>query len=491
MVVAEQAFLAAGAGRAGAAPGRRARDRRGRRRARRDDVARRRRGLGAGLRRRGLRRRAAARRPADADLHVGHHRPAEGRRARSTATCSPPSRASSSSSSSPTAAASSRGCRRRTSPSARPTTTCRSSSACRSPCCPNPREILRVPARGAPELVLRGPADLGEAEGRAGGDAGRAPGGGARGGAGRPRGGDPEGPPRAGRRAGARGARGRGRPGRRAALLRAARDARASTRSRRATSARRRRRSRCSSSSTRSASRSPSCGACARPAARARCNPPDAHQDRHGRPADAGRASSGSAEDGELLVRGARRHARLPQPARQDRRGARRRRLAAHRRHRRRSTTTATCKIVDRKKELIINAAGKNMSPANIEATLKAAAPLIGQACVHRRRAPVQHRADRARRRLRAGLGARARASRHADLEALAADERVRAAVQQGVDAANAKLSRVEQIKRFHIVTGDWLPGGDELTPDDEAQAQADRREVRDRDRGAVLGLTG
>jgi long-subunit acyl-CoA synthetase (AMP-forming) len=37
--------------------------------------------------------------------------------------------------------------------------------------------------------------------------------------------------------------------------------------------------------------------------------------------------------------------------------------------------------------------------------------------------------------------------------------------VQEGVDAANAKLSRVEQIKRFTIVAGDWLPGGDELTP--------------------------
>src|ERR687893_292460 len=37
-------------------------------------------------------------------------------------------------------------------------------------------------------------------------------------------------------------------------------------------------------------------------------------------------------------------------------------------------------KIVDRKKELIINAAGKNMSPANIESKLKSAGPLIGQA---------------------------------------------------------------------------------------------------------------
>ncbi|HEY1511998.1 MAG TPA: AMP-binding protein, partial [Solirubrobacteraceae bacterium] len=37
-------------------------------------------------------------------------------------------------------------------------------------------------------------------------------------------------------------------------------------------------------------------------------------------------------------------------------------------------------KIVDRKKELIINAAGKNMSPANIEQQLKQGSPLIGQA---------------------------------------------------------------------------------------------------------------
>ncbi|MDX6659708.1 MAG: long-chain acyl-CoA synthetase, partial [Solirubrobacteraceae bacterium] len=50
-------------------------------------------------------------------------------------------------------------------------------------------------------------------------------------------------------------------------------------------------------------------------------------------------------------------------------------------------------------------------------------------------------------------------------LEALAADEKVHAAVQEGVDAANEHLARVEQLKKFTIVPGDWEPGGDELTP--------------------------
>ena len=52
-----------------------------------------------------------------------------------------------------------------------------------------------------------------------------------------------------------------------------------------------------------------------------------------------------------------------------------------------------------------------------------------------------------------------------ASLEALSADETVRAEIQKGVDAANAKLARVEQIKKFTILPGDWAPGGDELTP--------------------------
>ena len=78
-------------------------------------------------------------------------------------------------------------------------------------------------------------------------------------------------------------------------------------------------------------------------------------------------SSCGWPRTASCSCRGPLRHAGLPQRAGEDRRGDRRRRLAAHRRRRRPSTPTATSRIVDRKKELIINAAGKNMSPANIE----------------------------------------------------------------------------------------------------------------------------
>ncbi len=121
-------------------------------------------------------------------------------------------------------------------------------------------------------------------------------------------------------------------------------------------------------------------------------------------------------------------------------------------------------RIVDRKKELIISAAGKNMSPANIESTLKGASPLIGQACTIGDGRPYNTAlivldADFA------PAWAAKQGIEDASLEALAEDERMRAAVQEGVDAANARLARVEGIKKFTIVRGDWLPGGDEITP--------------------------
>jgi long-subunit acyl-CoA synthetase (AMP-forming) len=121
-------------------------------------------------------------------------------------------------------------------------------------------------------------------------------------------------------------------------------------------------------------------------------------------------------------------------------------------------------KIVDRKKEIIINAAGKNMSPANIESTLKGASPLIGQAAVIGDRRPYNTAlivldADYA------PAWAAKNGLSDTSLEALAAEDKVREAVQEGVDAANEKLARVEQIKKFTLVPGDWAPGGEELTP--------------------------
>jgi long-chain acyl-CoA synthetase len=121
-------------------------------------------------------------------------------------------------------------------------------------------------------------------------------------------------------------------------------------------------------------------------------------------------------------------------------------------------------KIVDRKKELIINAAGKNMSPANIEAKLKTASPLIGQCVAVGDGRPYNvalivldpdYAPGWAEKQ---GLEGRS-------LEELAEEEATIAAIQKAVDEANAKMSRVEQIKKFTVLPTDWQPGGEELTP--------------------------
>jgi long-chain acyl-CoA synthetase len=106
-------------------------------------------------------------------------------------------------------------------------------------------------------------------------------------------------------------------------------------------------------------------------------------------------------------------------------------------------------RIVDRIKELIISAAGKNMSPANIEATLKAASPAVGHAvCIGDAR-PFNV----------------ALLVLDPDGAVLFDGEQLGAEIAAAVERANAQLARVEQIKKFHLLAGDWLPGGDELTP--------------------------
>jgi long-subunit acyl-CoA synthetase (AMP-forming) len=121
-------------------------------------------------------------------------------------------------------------------------------------------------------------------------------------------------------------------------------------------------------------------------------------------------------------------------------------------------------RIVDRKKELIINSMGKNMSPANIENAVKAACPLIGSAVAIGDRRPYVTAL------LVLDPDAAAAFAREHDIEfaslaELAADERVVAAVEEGVRAAGERLSRVERIKRFRLLGEEWVPSGDELTP--------------------------
>jgi long-chain acyl-CoA synthetase len=120
-------------------------------------------------------------------------------------------------------------------------------------------------------------------------------------------------------------------------------------------------------------------------------------------------------------------------------------------------------RIVDRKKELIITAGGKNISPANIEAALKAS-PLIGQACVIGDGRPF----------VSALLvldpevtPAWAKTHGVADdsLEALAHDPTVHAEVEREVGAANERFSSVERVKRFTVLGQEWLPDSEELTP--------------------------
>ena len=120
--------------------------------------------------------------------------------------------------------------------------------------------------------------------------------------------------------------------------------------------------------------------------------------------------------------------------------------------------------IVDRKKELMINESGKNMSPTNIENAMKAASSLIGQVAAIGDGRPYvsalvvldpDAAAARAKRLDLSG----------ADLTELSSHPDVVDEVAVAIRAGNRSLSRVEQVKRFTIVPTAWDPGGDELTP--------------------------
>lgn len=121
-------------------------------------------------------------------------------------------------------------------------------------------------------------------------------------------------------------------------------------------------------------------------------------------------------------------------------------------------------KIVDRKKDIIINSMGKNMSPAKIEGALVQAGRFISQAIVigdgrNYNVALVTLDSlfvkDWA---VRQGL------ENATDISAIGRDPKVIAAVEAEVSKANESLARVEQIKKFYIIGGEWMPGSEEVT---------------------------
>lgn len=120
-------------------------------------------------------------------------------------------------------------------------------------------------------------------------------------------------------------------------------------------------------------------------------------------------------------------------------------------------------RVVDRKKELIINASGKNMSPTNIENAILTACPMVGAMVTIGDGRPYNTAlmvfdADSV------GPYAAQHGLADASPAALAADPEVIARIAAGVAEGNTKLARVEQIKRFRVLPALWEPGGDEIT---------------------------
>lgn len=122
-------------------------------------------------------------------------------------------------------------------------------------------------------------------------------------------------------------------------------------------------------------------------------------------------------------------------------------------------------KIVDRKKELIITAGGKNISPANLEAALKMI-PLVGQACAVGEQKPfvaalVVLDPDASA----AWAAEHGLAGEAATMTAMAQNPDVIAEIEAGLADAMADFNNAESVKKVKILGEEWLPDTELLTP--------------------------
>lgn len=119
--------------------------------------------------------------------------------------------------------------------------------------------------------------------------------------------------------------------------------------------------------------------------------------------------------------------------------------------------------IVDRKKELIITSAGKNIAPSNIENYLKES-PVVGHAMAIGDNRPYVVAILTLDGEI-APLVAQRLGVESTDLAELSNRPEIRAVVQDAVDKANERLSRPEQVKAWELLPQEWTAESDELTP--------------------------
>lgn len=120
--------------------------------------------------------------------------------------------------------------------------------------------------------------------------------------------------------------------------------------------------------------------------------------------------------------------------------------------------------ITGRKKEIIVNSAGKNIAPAKVEAAVKAESALIGSVMAIGDARPfltalvVLDPDSLAQYAVQRGLTT-------ASTDELISSDEVQHEVAEAVARANTQLARVEQIKKHVVLPQFWLPDSDELTP--------------------------
>jgi long-chain acyl-CoA synthetase len=120
-------------------------------------------------------------------------------------------------------------------------------------------------------------------------------------------------------------------------------------------------------------------------------------------------------------------------------------------------------RIVDRKKELIITAGGKNISPANLEAALKMI-PLVGQAAAIGDGRPFVSALVVLDPEV-APAWAKSQGIEFDSLADLATDPAVEEEVERGLREVMEPFNNAERVKKVCILGEEWLPDSEVLTP--------------------------